>query len=82
MEGKKEFDSGFIMFPPGHARFDDKVTLDILKEKHARLGKLGLQTASYDKLVTKLQSLEKLSNEEVTDLYNCNIKFAEKSIDD
>jgi len=79
---KKVFDSGFIMFPPGHARYDETVTFNILKQKHKNLGLLGLGKSTLSSMIEKMGSIEKLSNEEVGNLYNAKILFSEKSIDE
>jgi 2-methylcitrate dehydratase len=78
----KLLDSGMVLFPPGHAKCQDTDSFSILKEKHRVLGELALNKSGVKSLIDSCERLDKLSNEEMTKLYECKIKFAEKSIDD
>ena len=78
----KLHDSGFVMFPPGHAKCVDTDSFSILKEKHTALGELALNKAGVKKLIGDLQGLEKLSNQQLAKVYESKIRFAEKSVDD
>lgn len=77
----KTYDSKMVMFPSGHARNDLCDLKDILNHKFQLLGGLALDKPSLDTFLNKLNNIENLSNKELQDLYYCNIKYAEKSID-
>lgn len=79
-DGQK-FDSGFVMYPSGHARNDSCDLRGILDNKFQALGRLGLEQNELDGFISKLNNLENLSNKDLQSLYYCNIKYANKSID-
>lgn len=76
------FDSGFVMFPGGHSRNESVLLGDILQHKFKTLGNLGLEKQELIKFVVNLENIGEMSNEDLQDIYDCNIKFAEESIDD
>ena len=70
------------MYPAGHARNNEVDLEGILDNKFRLLGKLALSEDDLDLMMNKLNKLESLSNIDLKNLYSCNIKYAEKSIDD
>ena len=78
----KRHDSGFIMFPGGHARNTDTDLRDVLSHKFRTLGELALSSEDLSKFIHKLENIESASNEDLKSLYECNIKFAKKSVDE
>lgn len=77
----KTFDSKMVMYPSGHARNRDCDLRGILNFKNQLLGRLALEQAELDTFLAKLDSIEQLSNKDLQDIYFCNIKYANKSID-
>lgn len=78
----KVLNSGFMMFPGGHARNTTADLHDILNHKFNLFGELALDDEELYPFIANLQNLENLTNKELRGLYHCNIKYAEKSIDD
>ena len=78
----KELDSGFVMYPPGHARNTSSDLAGILKEKFRLMGKLGMDPSEVEKLIEKLQRFDQLTAQEILSIYVCPIRYAEKSIDE
>lgn len=70
------------MFPGGHSRNESVILGDILQHKFKLLGKLGLEKQELLKFVVNLENIAEMSNEDLHDIYDCNIKFAEEPIDD
>lgn len=77
----KTYDSKMVMFPTGHARNTTADLKEILRHKNQLLGKLALEQSELDSFLKKLDNIENLSNKELQDIYYCNIKYANKSID-
>ena len=46
------------------------------------LGKLGLEKQELIRFMVNIQNISEMSNEDLQDIYDCNIKFSEESIDD
>lgn len=75
-------DSGFVMFPGGHARNTDVNLKEILQHKFKLLGGIGLNSEELPRFLNNLNNLDEMGNDELQDIYDCNIKFDEKSIDE
>ena len=74
-------DSGFIMFPAGHAR---NVTADlnsILNNKFQHMSKLALEESDSINFLDKMSNFEYLTAKEIKHAYSCNLKYSDKSID-
>jgi 2-methylcitrate dehydratase len=69
------------MYPSGHARNTTCDLKGILQNKFQILGNLALEQQELDAFLNKLNNIENLSNKELQDIYYCNIKYANKSID-
>ena len=80
-DGSKH-DSGFVMFPGGHARNEDTNLGEILQHKFKMLGGLALEKEQLIQFLVGLENIQEMTHEELLDIYNCDIKFADKSIDD
>ncbi len=70
------------MFPAGHAKNTTVNLHDILQRKFKMLGKLALDTNDLVKFVVKLENIGEMSNEDLDEIYDCNLRFAEQSIDE
>lgn len=77
-----EMDSNLMMYPPGHARNTTANLKDLLNHKFRLLGGLALQPDQLAITLNSLNSLENLTNVELQKLYDVNITYKEKSIDD
>jgi len=71
-----------VLFPGGHAANETVSLTDILQNKFIRLGQLALEKEELVQFVLDLENIGEMSNEQLTSLYECNIKFASESIDD
>mmetsp|Transcript_31987 Transcript_31987/g.56546 ORF Transcript_31987/g.56546 Transcript_31987/m.56546 type:complete len:569 (+) Transcript_31987:85-1791(+) len=70
MKGGKVISSGFIMYPPGHARNTTADLKGILDHKNGMLGDIVFaDKAATDAFVKKLQSIKSLSAAEVQTIY-------------
>jgi hypothetical protein len=52
-----------------------------MQHKFIRIGQLALEKDELVKFVLNLENIRELNNEELKDIYDCHIKFAEESID-
>lgn len=75
-------DSGLVMFPGGHARCKDVYLEKVLRYKFNRLSMLALQKDDMKDFLIGLANIGEMSNEELVDIYDCNIQFSEVGIDD
>jgi 2-methylcitrate dehydratase len=70
----KSYDSGFVMYPAGHARNTSADLKGILAHKAAKLAELGLPDGkSPNELVDRLNSIGRLGAGDIKDLYNFEI---------
>lgn len=74
-------DSGFVMFPSGHARNTAADLNSILDHKFNLLGSLALEKNELNTFLKNLVNLENLSNKELHDIYTCNIRYSFASVD-
>ncbi|MBL8086764.1 MAG: MmgE/PrpD family protein [Chthonomonas sp.] len=73
-DGAQEFDSGFVMFPGGHARNTTADLSDILDHKFQLLGSLAIDSdADRTAFLTKLQSLGRCSAEDLAKIFDVAI---------
>ena len=78
----KSASSNLVMFPPGHARNTECDLKGILQNKNKTLLQLCKYSDSeISSTLSKLNNLENLSNSELTDLYNIELKVTPHSID-
>lgn len=82
LSGGKSHDSGFVMYPSGHARNATANLNDILAHKFRLLGGLALKSEDLEKGLKQWNNLEKLTNSDLQKIYNYDIKYASKSIDE
>lgn len=78
----KEIGSGLVMYPAGHARNEEADLNGILATKFANLGKMALHENEVEKFVERLNTLDTLSHKDLRNIYNCNINYSRKSIDE
>lgn len=77
----QEFDSGLVLFPGGHAANETVSLQNIMQHKFIRLGQLGLEKEELVQFVLNLENIADLNNDQLKDIYDCNIKFSDESID-
>jgi len=77
-----ELDSGMIMFPAGHARNTDADLKSILNNKFRHLANIALEESQVDPFLQKLDNIEYMDSKALKGIYECKLKYAEKSIDD
>ena len=70
------------MFPGGHARCQNISAKEVLGHKFKVLGKLALQKPELIRFKINLDNIAEMNNEELLDIYDCNIKFADEPIDE
>lgn len=70
-----------ILHPGGHARNTTIALHEVLQSKFKSLGALALDKQEMIRFKVGLENIGEMSNEELHDIYDCNIKFAEDSID-
>lgn len=78
----KKHDSGFIMFPGGHARNTDTDLKDVLAHKFKLLSQTTLDDGEFPKLLSKLENIESATNQDLHSIYECSIKYHAKSVDE
>lgn len=72
MKDGKSFDSGFMMFPSGHANNKSADLEGILANKFQNLGRIAIKDETALKgFIGKLNNIENLSNAELLSLYDC-----------
>jgi 2-methylcitrate dehydratase len=77
----KQFDSGLVMYPAGHAR-NGEANLDLLLEhKFKLLGNIGLSDeAAARALIERLEALDVADADQVSDLYRFEIAYRDETI--
>ncbi|HMS55115.1 MAG TPA: hypothetical protein PKA27_06905, partial [Fimbriimonadaceae bacterium] len=70
------FDSGFVMYPAGHARNTTANLRDILNHKFALLAGLSVESGAQD-LVVRLETLPTMTADQLLDLYT--VELADRS---
>ena len=78
----KTFDSGLVMFPGGHARCSNISAKEVLRHKFKLLGKLALEKHELIRFMINIDNIDQMKNEELQDIYDCNIRFADEPIDE
>lgn len=69
----REYDSGLVMYPAGHARNTTADLADILRHKFSLLGALAVEEAGVEPLLSRLGGLASKSAGEIAELYNVRI---------
>jgi len=71
LKGGKEFSSGLVMYPSGHARNATADLKGLLDTKNKMLGDLVFQdTDSYEGFLAPLKNIKDLTEVELQDIYN------------
>lgn len=78
----KQYDSGMILYPGGHAMNETVSLSEILRHKFVRLGQLSLEKDELYQFVMQLENIGDLTNEQLQSIYECSIKFADESVDE
>ena len=76
-----EFDSGLVEFPGGHCANETVSLTNIMQHKFIRLGQLALEKDDLVQFVLNLENIAEMSNEQLKDIYDCDIKWAAEPID-
>lgn len=79
--GGNSFDSGLIQFPAGHAQNTDGQLIGLLMHKFKMLGKLAMEPEELQRFVFELENIQEMGNEDLHEIYDCNLKFSEESLD-
>jgi hypothetical protein len=69
------------MFPGGHARNTSVSLHEVLQHKFKILGNIALDKQELTRFKINLENIGEMSNEELDDIYDCNLKFVEEPID-
>ena len=77
----KKLSSGLVMFPSGHAKNTTCDLRGILENKNRKMLEYSLDSKAANEKLDQLNNIDKLTNRELESLYDCQIKYAEKSID-
>jgi 2-methylcitrate dehydratase len=75
------YDSGLVLFPGGHAANQTVSRNEVLKHKFLKLGSLALEKGELITFLSNLENIGELSNEDLQNIYDCNIKFSDEPID-
>ena len=75
-------DSGLVMFPGGHARCNDVFLEKVLRYKFNKLADFAMAKEDMKDFLINLANVNEMSNEELVDVYDCNLTFTEIGIDD
>ena len=78
---EKTFDSGMILHPGGHARNTTIALHEVLQSKFKSLASMALDKQDFIRFKVGLENIGEMTNEELFDIYDCNIKFADDPID-
>jgi 2-methylcitrate dehydratase len=83
LAGDIKFSSGLVMFPSGHARNTVCDLEGILNNKNTTLLSYAISDKkTREEVLNKLNNLEKMSNKELEEVYNCHIEYSKTSVDD
>jgi len=77
----KTLDSGLIMFPGGHSRNKSVYLREVLQHKFKMLGRIALEKQDLINYVVNLENIGSMTNEDLRNIYECNIKYAEEPLD-
>ena len=69
------------MYPVGHALNETFSLPDILQFKFSKLGQLALDKEELVPFLLQLENIGELTNDQLHDIYDCNIKIASESVD-
>jgi 2-methylcitrate dehydratase len=75
------YESGFIMFPAGHASNTTVDLTHLLQHKMKMLGSMAMEKERLVSWVNRLETIQNQTNEELQSIYDCNIQFADIPID-
>jgi 2-methylcitrate dehydratase PrpD len=77
----EEFDSGLIEFPGGHCANQTVSLSNIMQHKFVRLGQIALEKDDLVQFVLNLENIGDMTNDQLIDIYDCDIKWASEPID-
>ena len=69
------------MFPGGHSKNTTISLHEVLQHKFKLLGNMALDRQELIRFKVNLENIGEMANEDLDDLYDCNLKFSEESID-
>ena len=79
MKGQ-HFETDMIMFPAGHATNKVADLESILENKFHQMAKDTVE--NHEEFIRKLRDIGKSRNRALKNMYECKIKYSEKSIDE
>jgi 2-methylcitrate dehydratase len=75
--------SGLIMFPSGHARNTICDLKGILNNKNTTLLSYAISDKkTRETVLDRLNNIEKMSNKDLEEVYNCQIEYSKESVDE
>lgn len=75
----QSYESGFVLFPSGHARNSTADLNDILAHKFQLLGSIATGSAeATEKLVAKINSIDSMTSYELASLYDFEIAYSDE----
>jgi 2-methylcitrate dehydratase len=75
------FDSGLVEFPGGHSANETVSLSNIMRHKFIKFGQIAMDKEELGQFVVNLENIGELSNDQLINIYDCNIKFADEPID-
>lgn len=69
------------MYPGGHARNTTVSLHEVLNHKFKVLGNMALDKQELIRFKVQLENISEMSNEDLDDIYDCNLKFSDEPID-
>lgn len=70
-----------VMYPGGHARNTNIALHEVLQHKFKNWGLMALNKNDLIRFKVQLENIGEMTEEELQDIYDCNIKFTEDPID-
>jgi len=77
----EKLDSGFVLFPGGHAANKTVDLHEVMTHKFKLLGKMAMDKNELINFVLKLENIADMKNEDLATIYEAKINFMERSID-
>ena len=74
-------DSGFVLYPKGHARNTCADLKDILRHKFKMMGALAMEEEETKRFLDLLEGFDTLDNKALRTVYTCTLKKPEVTVD-
>ena len=76
-----KIDSGFVLYPKGHARNTCGDLKDILKHKFTMMGGLAMEECETKRVLDLLDKFDSLDHKALRTVYTCTLKKPEVTVD-